>query len=110
MKGRKTVNLKTTMTDASHWKWLIACLELTCIPEETVPIPDFAFPRLSYVKYTDAEADIVKDAIGIFLVEFIDKSLFWGKAELRRMYRYFVLCWPRIRKGGQDIRRILPLR
>jgi hypothetical protein len=99
-KGRKTVNLNTTMIKASHRKWLIACLGLTCIPEETVPIPDFTFPRLSYVKYTDAEADVVKDAISIFLVELIDKGLFWGKAELRRVYRYFVLCWPSMRKRG----------
>ena len=98
------------MTDASQGKKLNPCLELTCIPEETVPIPDFTFPRLSYVKYTDAKADVVKDAIGIFLVKFIDKGLFWGKAELRRVYRYFILCWQRIRKRGVDIRRTLPLR
>ena len=59
---------------------------LTCIPEETVPIPDFTFPCLSYVKNTDAEADVMKDSICIFLVELIDKGLFWRKAELRGVY------------------------
>jgi len=67
-------------------------LGLTCIPQETVPIPDFTLPCLGYVEYTNTEADVVKDAIGIFLVELIDEGLLWGDAELRGMYRYFVLC------------------
>lgn len=71
---------------------LHARLGPTCIPQEPVPVPDLTFACLGYVKYANAEADIVEDAISIFLVELIDEGLFWGKAKLRRMYRYFVLC------------------
>jgi len=67
-------------------------LGLTCIPEETIAVPDFTFPCLGYVKHTNTEADVVKDAISVFFVELIDEGLFWGKAKLRRMYRNFVLC------------------
>ena len=79
---------------ASH-RWWVALhgnLGLTCITEETVAVPDFTFSCLGYVKYTYAEADVVKDAISVFFVELIDEGLFWGKAKLRRMYRNFVLC------------------
>lgn len=64
---------------------------LTCIPEEIIPIPDFTFPRLSYVIYTNAESDVVKDAISILQFELVDYGLLCGKVEKRRVYRYFVL-------------------
>ena len=60
---------------------------LTCIPEEIIPIPDFTFPRLSYVIYTNAESDVVK----VLQFELVDYGLLCGKVEKRRVYRYFVL-------------------
>jgi hypothetical protein len=78
-KGRKTVSLKTTMGSKSIRR--LSCPDktttLTCIPEETVPIPDFTFSCLCHVEYANAEADILKDAVGVFLVELVDEGLFW---------------------------------
>jgi hypothetical protein len=36
---------------------------LTCVPEKTVPIPNFTLPYLRHVEYADAEANIVEDAV-----------------------------------------------
>lgn len=63
----------------------------TCIPEKTVPISDFTLSYLCHVENANTEADIVEDAVCVFLVELVDESLFWGQTELRGVYRYLVL-------------------
>ena len=80
-KGRKTVNLKTTMKlDQSVERGDVVrpTIGLTCVPEKTIPIPDLTLPYLRDVEYADAEADIVEDAIRVFLVQLVDEGLFWG--------------------------------
>ncbi len=97
-KGRKTVNLKTTMTLDQKRRthtcdtiWPVKHFKHTCVPEKTVPIPDFTLPYLCQVEYANTEANIVEDAVRVFLVELVDEGLFWGKTELRGVYRYLVL-------------------
>ena len=51
---------------------------LTCVPKKTVSIPDFTFPYLGHIEHANAEADVVKDAVGVFLVQLVDEGLFWG--------------------------------
>ena len=51
---------------------------LTCIPEKTVPISDFTLSYLRHVEHANTEANIVQDAVCVFLVELVDESLFWG--------------------------------
>ena len=41
---------------------------LTCIPEKTVPISDFTLSYLRHVEHADTEANIVEDAVCVFLV------------------------------------------
>ena len=41
---------------------------LTCIPEKTVPISDFTLSYLCHVKHANKEADIVEDAVCVFLI------------------------------------------
>ena len=79
-------------------------LELTCIPEEAVPIPDFTFPRLGHIEYANTEADVVKDTIGVFLVKLVNEGLFWGKAELRWMYWDLVLYCAKMSPDGRAVR------
>jgi hypothetical protein len=83
-KGRKTVNLKTTMisdrikivergaTEQPQSK------ELTRIPKKTVSIPDLALSHFRQVEHADAEADVVKDAVGVLRVQLVDEGLLWG--------------------------------
>lgn len=68
---------------------------LTCIPEKTVPISDFTLSYLCHVEHADAEANIVEDAVCVFLVELVDESLFWGETELGGVYRNLVLSVPK---------------
>jgi hypothetical protein len=71
---------------------------LTCVPEETVPIPNFTLLYLRHVEHADAEANIVEDAIRIFLVQLVVEGLFRGSAELRGMYRsHILLCEKQLR-------------
>ena len=70
---------------------LSANTRLTCVPEKTVPIPNFTLPYLRNVEHADTEADIVEDAIRVFLVQLVDEGLFWGEAELRGVYWDLVL-------------------
>jgi hypothetical protein len=70
--GRKTVNLKTTMiSDQKCRTRRYSCpptLGLTCVPKKTVPIPDRTLPYLCHIEHANAEADIVEDAVRVFLV------------------------------------------
>jgi hypothetical protein len=96
-KGRKTVILKTTtildQKGVKHERIQQYGLDsrLTCIPEKPVPISDFTLSYLCHVEHADAEANIVEDAVCVFLVELVDESLFWGETELRGVYRNLVL-------------------
>jgi hypothetical protein len=49
---------------------------LTCVPEKTVDIPNFTLPYLRHVEYADTEANIVKGAIRVFLVQLVNEGLF----------------------------------
>jgi len=51
---------------------------LTCVPEKTVPISDFTLSYLCHIEHANAQADIVEDAVRVFLVELVDEGLFWG--------------------------------
>jgi hypothetical protein len=51
---------------------------LTCIPEKTVPISDFALSYLCHIEHANTESNIVEDAVRVFFVELVDESLFWG--------------------------------
>ena len=66
---------------------------LTCVPKKAVPVPDLTLPYLCHIEYTNAEANIVEDAIRVLLVQLIDEGLFWGETELRGVYRNLVLLW-----------------
>ena len=74
-----------------------AKLGLTCIPKKAIPIPDLTLAYLRHVEYANAEADVMKDAVGVFLIELVNEGLFWREAELRRMYRNLVLLWESMR-------------
>jgi hypothetical protein len=65
----------------------------TCVPKKPVPIPDLALPYFCHIKHANAEADIVEDAIRVFLVQLVDEGLFWGETELGRVYRDLVLLF-----------------
>ena len=81
-------------------------LKLTCVPKKPVPIPDLTLPYLRHVEYADAEADVVKDAIRVFLVQFIDEGLFWGETELRGVYGDLVLlCEKLLRERDMEERK-----
>jgi len=80
-KGRKTVNLKTTMILDQKRRTqedTYSTARLTCIPEKTVPISDFTLSYLCHIEHANAEAKIVEDAVWVFLVELVDESLFCG--------------------------------
>lgn len=84
-KGRKTVNLKTTMIlDQNRRTWgdgtgfVHNNRRLTCIPKKTVPIPDFTLSYFRHVEHANAEADVVKDAVGVLRVQLVDEGLLWG--------------------------------
>jgi len=83
-KGRKTVNLKTTMildqiverddgTAFVHHN-----RGLTCIPKKPVSIPNLTLSYFGHVKHANAEADVVKDAVGVLRVQLVDEGLLWG--------------------------------
>ena len=72
---------------------------LTCVPKKTVPVPDLTLPYFCHIEYANAEANIVEDAIRVFLVQLVDEGLFWGEAELRGVYRNLVLlCEKQLRE------------
>jgi hypothetical protein len=79
-KGRKTVNLKTTMILDQKRRTTrgYSTVGLTCIPKKTVPISDFTLSYLCHIEHANTEANIVEDAVCVFLVELVDESLFWG--------------------------------
>jgi hypothetical protein len=57
-KGRKTVNLKTTMEldqSVERGDVICQCSRLTCVPEKTDPIPNITLPYLRHVEYADAD-------------------------------------------------------
>ena len=72
---------------------------LTCVPKKAVPVPDLTLPYLCHIEYTNAEANIVEDAIRVLLVQLVDEGLFWGETELRGVYRNLVLlCEKQLRE------------
>jgi hypothetical protein len=100
-KGRKTVNLKTTMK-LDQKRRMRRChppvLQTHPCTRENRPRPNFALPYLRHVEYADAEANIVEGEIRVFLVRLVDEGLFWGEAELRGVYRDLVLlCEKKLR-------------
>lgn len=55
------------------------------MPQTAIAVANLPFPRLYYVKDADAEADIVKDPVRVFFVDFDDKGLFRGDRERGRL-------------------------
>ena len=51
---------------------------LTRIPKKTVPIPNLTLSYFGHVKHANAEADVVKDAVGVLRVQLVDEGLLWG--------------------------------
>lgn len=52
--------------------------ELTCIPKKPVSIPDLTLSYFRHVENADAEADVMKDAVGVLRVQLVDEGLLWG--------------------------------
>ena len=55
---------------------------LTCVPKKPVPVTSLTLPHLSHlchIEHANAEANIVEDAIRVFL----DEGPFWGETEGR---------------------------
>ena len=69
-KGRKTVNLKTTMIldQKRRTAFVHHNRGLTCVPKKPVSISDLALSYFCHVEHANAEANVVKDAVGVLCV------------------------------------------